>query len=79
MTLSRLTNRQIPKSHKGTLEVKMSKTDELRAFLKANIASGDISKTTIEHIKAEIIAAESEEMCTVSPYLRANIRSSGIV
>ncbi len=79
MALSRLTNRKIPKTRKGILEVKMSKLDELRALLKANIASGDISKTTIERIKAEIIAAELEEISTVSPYLRANLRSGGIV
>ena len=39
----------------------MSKANELRAFLKANIAAGDISQKTIERIKAEIIAASLEE------------------
>ena len=39
----------------------MSKADEFRASHKANIASGDISKTTIERMKAETIAAELEE------------------
>ncbi len=39
----------------------MSKADELRSFYKANIASGDISKITIQRMKAEFIAAELEE------------------
>ena len=45
----------------------MSKTDELRAFLKANIASGDISKMTIERMKTEIIAVELKEAARSIP------------
>ncbi len=39
----------------------MSKANELRAALKANIAAGDISEKTIDRMKADIIAAVLEE------------------
>ena len=39
----------------------MSKADELRTVLKVNIAAGDVSKKTIERMKADIIAAVLEE------------------
>lgn len=46
----------------------MSTSEELKAFLGANIACGDVSEKTIERMKSDIVAVELEEEALRIPF-----------